>query len=126
MPVSLTIDHDTRLIRIGIVGDFATAEMVDVVLRAAAGARGPGYDIISDHREIGTPATRAQMDGLVALLATRREQFAGARWAVIVSKPASYGMMRMLAVLLETIPIELAIFQDDVSAERWLRAGPGA
>lgn len=97
--------------------------MVEIVLRSAAAVRGPGYNILSDNRDIGTPATRAQMEQLATLLTGMREKFAGARWAVVVSKPASFGMMRMLAVFLEAIPITLEIFRDTEAAERWLREG---
>lgn len=123
MPVALTVDHDSRLIRIAIHGDFTSAEMVEIVLRSAAAVRGPGYNILSDNRDIGTPATRAQMEQLATLLTGMREKFAGARWAVVVSRPASFGMMRMLAVFLEAIPITLEIFRDTEAAERWLREG---
>ncbi len=122
MTVSCQIDPEARLVRIAIIGDFTVAEMVATVMESAKAAE-PGYNIVSDHREIGTPATRNQMEHLAMLLANLRSTFAGARWAVIVSKAASFGMMRMLAVLLESADIRLEVFHDAETAERWARDG---
>ena len=42
------------------------------------------------------------------------------KWAVVTKKEASFGMMRMLSVFLEKIPIYLEIFKSIDEAEKWL------
>lgn len=95
--------------------------MLACVSSAAREAAAPGFNIVSDHREIGEPATRAQLEELVSHIATLREYFVGSRWAVIVGTAASYGMMRMLAVLAERVPLSVQVFTDPADAERWAR-----
>jgi len=45
---------------------------------------------------------------------------AHSRWAVITKNPASYGMMWILSVFFEEVPMELNIFGTMEAAERWL------
>lgn len=103
-------------------GDFSIDDMLSCVSMAAAEAGEPGYNVISDHREIGEPATRAQLEELVSHIATLREYFVGARWAVIVGTAASYGMMRMLEVLAERVPMLVQVFSGEAEAEQWARS----
>ena len=121
MPITYHVDRDARLIRATVWGDVTLEEMLDCVTSAAAETGGPGYAILSDHREVGEPITRTQVERLVEQLEALRASFAGARWAVIVSKPASFGMMRMLSVLAEGIPMTVRVFVDAGRAERWAR-----
>ena len=117
------MDHDARLVRAAVEGNFTIEDMLDCVSGAAAEAGGPGYNVLSDHREIGEPATRPQLEALVSHIAALRQYFGGARWAVIVTTPASYGMMRMLSVLAERVPMEVRVFRaaDAEAAELWAR-----
>lgn len=97
--------------------------MLACVSEAAAQVGDSGYHVLSDHREIGEPATRDQVETLVEHIADLRQYFACARWAVIVSKPASFGMMRMLSVMAERVPMEVRVFADADRAEWWARSG---
>ena len=123
MPITYQLDHDARLIRATVRGDFTANEMLACVSGAATEAGEPGWNILSDHREIGEPATRGQVEILVEQLASLRRFFAEARWAVIVSKPASFGMMRMLSAMAERVPMEVRVFKDAEHAEWWVRTG---
>ena len=120
MPITFRIDRPARLIRAAVRGDFTAAEMLATVTAAAVQA-GPGFAVLSDHREIGEPATREQIEQLVEHLAALQRHFAHARWAVIVSKPASFGMMRMLEMMVERVPMTVRVFVDAERAERWAR-----
>ena len=115
------MDHDARLVRATVAGDFTIEDMLRCVSGAAAEAGGPGYNVLSDHRNVGEPATRPQLEALVSHIAALRRYFGGARWAVIVATPASYGMMRMLGVLAERVPMEVRVFSDADAAEQWAR-----
>jgi hypothetical protein len=131
MPITFRLDPAARLIRAEVVGDFTAEEMVQCVVdSAAAVGHLPGWHILSDHRAVGTPSTRPQVERLVAQLEGLRGTFGGARWAVVVASPASYGMMRMLGTLAEGVPITVRVFEAMAPAERWARTGgedgPGA
>lgn len=120
MPISHVVDRESRLIRAKVWGEFTVAEVLATVTGAAGEAGTPGYNIISDHTEVLVPATRLHVEGLTMVMTTLRAVFAGSRWAVVVSNPTSYGMMRMLAVYLEEVPVELRVFTDAVEAEAWV------
>jgi hypothetical protein len=119
VPITYRVDRDARLIRAEVHGDFTVTDIVDTV-NAAAGEAGPGFDVLSDHRGVGEPATRTQLEQMVGLEALRRN-FVGRRWAVVVSSRASFGMMRMLEVLAERVPMTVRVFVSIERAERWAR-----
>lgn len=121
MPITYRLDREARLVRAEVRGEFTAQEMLATVAGAAAEAGQPGFNVLSDHREIGTPATREQVERLVDFLELLRAHVAGARWAVVVSKPASFGTMRMLEALAERVPLTVRVFFDLERAERWAR-----
>lgn len=125
MPITYAVDPSARLIRASVVGDFTVEEMLACVTAAAAEVGEPGWHILADHRAVGEPATRAQVERLVDHLDVLRETFAGARWAVVVASPASYGMMRMFGMLAERVPMTVRVFDAHAApaAERWARTG---
>lgn len=123
MPISYRIDRPARLIRSTVEGTWTAAEMLSCVGTAVHEAGEPGFNIISDHRLIGEPATREQVELLVDHLTDLRRYVRDARWAVIVAKPASFGMMRMFSVLAERVPLTVRVFMDAAEAEAWARTG---
>jgi hypothetical protein len=123
VPITYHVDRETRLVRGVVRGDFTVDEMLTCVSAAAIDAGEPGYHVVSDHREIGEPATREQVESLVEHIAALHRYYAGARWAVIVSRPASFGMMRMLESMAERVPMEVRVFKDADDAEWWARSG---
>ncbi|MDF1505857.1 STAS/SEC14 domain-containing protein [Roseisolibacter sp. H3M3-2] len=127
MPITFRVDRAARLIRAEVEGAFSAEDMIRCVADAAeAVGREPGWHILSDHRRIGTPSTRPQVEQLVARLEALRDTFAGSRWAVVVGSPASYGMMRMLGMLAEGVPMTVRPFEDADAAEGWARTGAEA
>ena len=46
--------------------------------------------------------------------------WAGDRWAIVATVPASYGMMRMLSVHAERVPMDARVFERAEDAESWL------
>ncbi len=102
-------------------GDFTFDEILDTVTKAVNDPDFvPGCDILSDHTQVGEVLTMSQARRLTVHLRGLSEHFAGARWAVVTTKPASYGMMRMLSVLVEEVPMQLEVFHSFEDAERWL------
>jgi hypothetical protein len=123
MPITHLVNHDARLILTEIRGDFTTPELLNVVREVAREARDGGYNVVSDHRGIGEPATREQVEEFATQVTSLRSVFAGARWAFVASKPASYGMMRMFSVLISEVPLTVEIFHDRENAEHWASTG---
>lgn len=123
MPISDWIDRPARRIDSTVDGDFSAAEMLSCVTMAVHEANAPGFNVVSDRRLIGEPATRQQVELLVEHLTDLRRCVRESRWAVIVSKPASSGMIRMLSVLAERIPPTVRVFTDAEEAETWARMG---
>lgn len=124
MPIVVRIDREARLIRAAVEGEVALEEMLATLVEAAGVVEREGqYHVVSDHRALIEPATPPQVEAMAATLAARRSAFAGTRWAVIAARPASVGMMRMLGLLAESVPMQVQVFEDPGEAERWARSG---
>jgi hypothetical protein len=121
MPIRIWIEPEKELIRAEAVGDLSAAEMIAAVNAAVEDpAFRPGFSILSDHRHIGKALTPEQASELVGHLSRLTRYFAGVRWAVVSTKTASVGMMRLLSVHLEQVPLTLEVFSSMNEAERWL------
>ena len=122
MPIRAWVDAQDKLARFEIEGAWTTAEMIEAVnlVLDAIGAR-KGFDLLSDHRKIGEPATPEQVRTLVGHLTREGSALVGRRAAVVVATEASYGMMRMLGAHAERIGIEVGVFSSMTEARAWLR-----
>jgi len=121
VPITFTVDPARRLVQATVVGDFDTADIVRVITGAADHPDFmPGFGILSDHWEIGEPMTPAQLRDLTGLLRQLADRFAGGRWAVVTTKPASYGMMRALSMLTSDGPMRVEVFKTMEEAEEYL------
>ncbi len=121
MPITFRVDPTRRLVQTTVIGDFETADIVRVITGAASHPDfEPGFDILSDHREIGEPITPAQLRDLTGLLRELSDRFAGGRWAVVTTKPASYGMMRALSMLTSDGSLQVEVFKTMEEAEAHL------
>lgn len=121
MPISASFDHQAHLVRIEVGGTLTLSEMkaaIDTVVKEVG--RDGGFDVLSDHRGLETPATGVQLEALVEHLRWHGQAMHGRRWAIVTCTAASYGMMRMLSVFAERIPMQVSVFLDLGEAERWL------
>lgn len=88
-----------------------TDEMEDCVEGALLAIKGEtGWDLLSDNREIGTPATPAQIKKLLWLLSRDGTALRGRKAATVVSQAASFGMMRLLGAHASGLDIEVGVF----------------
>ena len=121
MPIEHWIEKDRHRVRAVVTGEFTNDEIFQAI---RASVEDPefraGFDILSDHTQIGTPITTQQAEALSSYLRGFSKYFAGSRWAVVTTKPASYGMMRMLSVFVEKVPMSLQVFKTVSEAETWL------
>lgn len=125
MPITHHIDNREGIIFTKVAGNFTLKDIINAIDAAVSDPDfRPGLDVLSDHRAIGEPATTQQMESMAAYL-EGLPALASAKWAMVVSKTASYGMMRMLSVLVQNVPIEMQVFWDMEEALKWIRAkGP--
>lgn len=120
------VDSDARLIRFRIVGAWTTAEMIAAIQGTLDRIAGQdGYDLVSDHRQIGTPATPEQIRALVRLLAAEGSALRGRRAAVVVSTDASYGMMRMLGAHMDAHGLEISAVRSPEEAMAFVNRPAG-
>ena len=121
MPVSWTIDAENRRVLARLVGDVQLHEMLDVITASTEDPRyRPGFDILSDHTQVGRVVDTGQVHAVVAHLQALADRLAGSRWAIYTRKPASFGMMRMLAVYAEKVPMHVRVFRTAHEAQAWL------
>lgn len=84
-----------------------------------------GFDVFSDHTEVEAPITPPDARAMVNHLENLSDFLAGARWAVVTATPASYGMLRMVSVLAERVPMDVQVFESLEAAEAWLATPRG-
>jgi hypothetical protein len=81
----------------------------------------PGFGIISDRRLLeGTP-TVEYVRASVEAIAERGHLFGKSRWAIVTSRPATYGMARMAQAYAENRGIAFTAFADLDEAIAWTR-----
>ena len=103
-------------------GSLTTREMFDAIASALSDpAFEKGYDVLSYHLELEQFLTSTEAFDLALYLAKFAGVLAHAKWGVVTRHPASYGMMRMLAVHLLEVPMTLRVFATEEEALAWLR-----
>ncbi len=121
MTLTHRIDAESGIVYVDVVGSFTMKEikaLIDGVVKDPDFRR--GYHILSDHRRIGDPATAGQVRGTVEHIAALIDALGESKWAIVASKEASYGMMRMMEMLAEDLPIQISVFRDLEDARDWL------
>ena len=104
-----------------VYGEFTHDEIVETINRCVRDPEfRPGFKVLSDHTAVKVPVTPSQAKQMVEHLVNLADAFAGTRWAAVTSLPASYGMMRMVSVHAERVPLEVQIFSSLEEAEAWL------
>lgn len=120
MPIRIWIDRDPGVVRGVVDGSFESEQMMEALNGILSDDDFvPGMPVVSDHRTVTTVLTREQAMAVAGRLVSMGPELSRMRWAVITTNTASYGMMRMLAVLLEDAGVELRIFEDPEQAEAW-------
>lgn len=125
MPIDHWIDAAAETVHARVTGTFTLQDMKDVIDATLANpAFRPGFGILSDHRSVEAAATPDQVHGFLAHLAARGAILSQSRWAVVAERPASIGMMRMMAALAAVrVPMRIEVFATVEAATRWLAAG---
>jgi len=121
MPVDFKIDTERRLVVATVFDEISDTDIIETLNSSVSDPDfEPGFNVLSDHTRITRPITTEQVKLMVGHMESLSDHLAGARWAIVTNSPASYGMMRMLSVFAERVPIELQVFRDADEANRWL------
>ena len=123
MPISQSVDHVNRIRSFTLSGELTTADMVETTGLAATELDPTvPYAVMTDHRLLSSPIMPEQARAFAAWLSSPVSPFRGTHWVAIVNQPASYGMLRMLAVYIEQAGIKIEIVASPEAALRWLTA----
>lgn len=123
MPIDYHIDEEDRRAVATVSGDFTIGDIFIAISSIVHDPKfQPGFSILSDNTAIGTPLTTEQAVLMVEHLKILAPRLAGSRWAVVSSKPTSFGMNRMVSVMTETVPVEMQVFRSMEAADEWLRS----
>jgi hypothetical protein len=121
MPIKRWIEKDKKRVYAVLTGKISLDEMIATINDSVEDADfEPGFDVLSDHSGIEQPIATNQVKFLALHIEMLRNNFAGSRWAVVAKNEVSYGMMRMLSVYLEKVPMQLEVFYTLEDAEKWL------
>lgn len=121
MPITQRVDRERRRVVVEVWGRITVKDILRAIDLAIADPDfEPGFDFLSDHRRVERPLTTRQAKRTAAHLESHRADMAHARWAVVTGNPASYGMIRMLAVYAEKVPVTVRAFKRMEEAEAWL------
>lgn len=112
-----------------IEGSMTSLEMTSTMREIATTPELPdGFTALSDHSRVERSISPSQIVELVAMMERYAPRFTGSRWAIVSTRPASYGMMRVLAARVPlAVSMQVKIFFDVRRATRWLdgdAAGP--
>jgi hypothetical protein len=82
----------------------------------------PEFSFLLDCRPATLAPSIANVRGVVDFLTRNAALVGRGRWAVVVERPAGFGMARMAATLADAEGLRLAAFQNVEEARRWLMA----
>jgi hypothetical protein len=126
MPVHQEVDAARGRVIAKVYGEVTLEQMIATIDASVRDpAFRPGFDVLSDHLGIEKVITTQQLKGVVNHLRSLSQYMSGSRWAIVTRDPASYGMMRMLSVYAEEIPMDVRVFKSMDQAEEWLSSPKG-
>ena len=118
MPFSHRIDHDARKMWTQVVGPIHFSDIVEH-LKAEVGESGQTYPEMVDATQAKAVFTPVEARQVVNNMRQIGEKSKLGPTAVVVSDDITYGMLRMLSILLEDV-CAIQVFRQKDEAERWL------
>jgi len=123
-PLSYEIDENRREVRVTYLNQPSFEEWARTMEAILSDHRYcAGFGFLMDRRNITNPASIAYMQRLVQFVGAHQSQSGAARWALVVSGVASFGMARMAEGLDESESIRA--FREIESARSWLASTGG-
>src|SRR5262249_27060997 len=119
MPVSWRIDEGVAFLE---SDETATVEEWKAAIDAlVADPWVPGTGLVHDRPRLGRTPAPIEVRAAADYVSAKQSALGRARWAIVVSSPAGYGMARVGEALLDASDITLRTFYDLDSAEAWVR-----
>src|SRR4051794_22358486 len=118
MSFSHRIDHDAGKMWAKVVGPIHFSDIVDH-LKAEVGESGQAYPEMIDATQATAVFTSVEARQVVNTVRQIGEKSKLGPTAVVVSDDITYGMLRMLSILLEDV-CSVQVFRQMDDAERWL------
>jgi hypothetical protein len=120
MPVSWRIEEGVAFLE---SDEMSTVEDWKIAIEAlvADPAWVPGTGLVHDRRRLRRTPDPREVRAAVDYVGAKQAVLGRARWAIVVSSPAGYGMARVGEALLDASHIMLRTFYDLDSAEAWVR-----
>ena len=121
MPITYKINAQKKRVTVELTGTNTLEEIFTTIKNALQDPDfRPGFNVLSDHRQVDRVITSSELESTVNLLIEYAGQLSKTKWAIVTLKPASYGMMRMLEVHAERVPMKVKVFKEMDAAEHWL------
>ena len=121
MPITFKINQSKKRVEAKVSGNFSFDDITNTMKNAIQDPDFEnGYNILSDHTEIDNIITTTQLHSTLELLQTLSKYFENSKWAIVTKKMASYGMMRMLSMKAENLPLQINVFNNYEEAEKGL------
>lgn len=122
MPIIANVDHERREVRAVGVGPISYEDVKNHVMQERHFG-GLAYPELFDARGAGILWTSLEIREIVALLRRLGQESKLAPTAVLVSSDVAFGIMSMLAALLEDV-CEVKPFWNEDEAQGWLASRP--
>jgi len=121
VPISYQIDAEKNLIRTTAVGQLTLEEVVDHFRTLAEDAQRPeGPDVFLDLSEVTSAPDARQLSIVVGEMKRIGAKLRFGACAILASRDALFGMMRMFEALAEEFFRETRTFRDETEALVWL------
>lgn len=104
-------------VRVRAIGETRPAEWLETLSELQQQVGSSGMDAVLDFSRHETPIPTATIDALVSRISSRPRK---RRWAFVVIKPVSIGLVNLVRRSLAAANIEVATFETAHDAERWL------
>ena len=122
MPIRYAVDPTRKRVHTVADGAFDAGDIRRTVEGVVADPRvRPGFHILSDHRHVTRPITFQQIQELLDLLEEHAVALGATRWAIVSTRPSSYGPLRVLSAQADlSTSVRVRVFTDQADAEAWL------
>ncbi len=127
MPVAYEIDASRALIRTRCFGDCTFADVVghfESLERDPALPREP--DVLLDMSELGTLPKITELHEVVGLIQRLKPKTPLRHCAIVATRNAMFGLVRMFAVFAESQFRSVRVFRDRAEADAWLAGAASA
>jgi hypothetical protein len=118
VPIHYDVDGDNELVRVFVEGTTDAKDWTDAIADMVANPDFTPKRLLVDVRRHESVAPSEIMWKIGELPGPGARN---ARWALVVSHPASEGMALMLATLVAEAGVEVRTFRDPDEAEAWLK-----